>query len=156
MRELLKIYPFKRTDGLLTHLTGRPLPYRSWLKKPIPAGFVSLHFLFAAGSFNREIRFDPGIYFFGDEVLTGFRAFTLGYDLYHPHKVLGWHLYDRSSRITHWADHDGWAEAEAKSFQKLRQIYEGRGTRESRGRKATVTRGVAEYETLIGTKLIEI
>ena len=155
--DVLKIYPLKRTEGLLTHLTGRALPFRSWLKKPIPAGFLSLHFLFTTGLFNREIRFDPKIYFFGDEVLTGFRAFAGGYDLYHPHKVLGWHLYDRATRVTHWADHKGWAEAEAASFRKMRRVFEGRTSLGTIGGHSAPPhrRGIAEYERLIGTRLIE-
>ena len=40
----------------------------------------------------------------GDEVLTGARAFTKGYRLFHPHRVIGWHAYD--------APPDGWSAGE--------------------------------------------
>jgi len=150
--DLMKIYPLRRTQGLLTHLTGYRVALWRTLRAPIPADYASLHFLFAEGSFQREILFDPDIYFFGDEVFTGLRAFTHGYDLFHPHKILGWHLYDRSTRMTHWDDHANWQRAEALSFVKMRDIIQGRA-RQS-GLLADV-RSVRAYEKHIGTKLIK-
>ena len=152
MRELLKIYPLHRTSGMLTHLTGRRVALWRTLRRPIPAAFLSLHFLFAEGTIHREILFDPEIYFFGDEVLTGLRAFTHGYDLFHPHKILGWHLYDRTTRTPHWDDHSNWREAESLSFRKMRDILGGQIRR--RGFLASV-RSVRDYEKHIGTKLID-
>ena len=152
MREVLKIYPLRRTDGLLTHLTGHRVTLWRTLRSPIPAAFPSLHFLFAEGSFHRDIRMDPEIYFFGDEVFTGLRAYTHGYDLYHPHKILGWHLYDRASRTTHWDDHLDWRRAESLSFKKMRDIVSGHV--QARGILGSL-RSVRAYEEHIGTELIQ-
>jgi hypothetical protein len=151
-REVLKIYPLHRTSGLLTHLTGRRLALWRTLRAPVPAAYASLHFLFAEGSLHREILFDPEIYFFGDEVFTGLRAFTHGYDLYHPHRILGWHLYDRATRTPHWDDHAEWRLAESLSFEKMRAILSGKV--HSHGLFASV-RSVRAYEKHIGTSLIE-
>ncbi len=120
-----KTYPLARDHGVLTRLIGYPLALPHTLSAPVPAEFLSLHFVFADGAFNTAVRFDPDIYFFGDEVLTGLRAFTWGYDLFHPHAVVGWHLYDRVSRVTHWADHDRWYEQQARSLAKLREVFGG-------------------------------
>ena len=76
--------------------------------RPVPADFASLHFLLADGCFNDDVPFNPAVYFFGDEVLTSVRAFAAGYRLFHPHRVLGWHAYNRETRVTHWADHEGY------------------------------------------------
>ncbi len=151
-RELLKIYPLHRTSGMLTHLTGRRVALWRTLRAPIPAAYASLHFLFAEGNLHREISFDPDIYFFGDEIFTGLRAFTHGYDLYHPHRILGWHLYDRATRTPHWDDHSNWHEAESLSFQKMRDILTGQ--LHSGGLLASV-RTLRTYEEHIGMKLIE-
>ena len=151
-REVLKIYPLRRTSGLLTHLTGRRVALWRTLGAPIPAAYSSLHFLFAEGCLHREILFDPDIYFFGDEVLTGLRAFTHGYDLYHPHKILGWHLYDRTTRTPHWDDHAEWRHAESLSFEKMRGIVTGKV--QGNGLLGS-SRSVRAYEEYIGTKLIE-
>jgi D-serine dehydratase len=55
----------------------------------------------AEGRINRDLPFDPNCYFVGDEVATSVRAFTAGYDVYHPQIVLGWHCYDRASPSYH-------------------------------------------------------
>jgi hypothetical protein len=149
-RRVMKIYPLRRSDGLLTHLTGRPVALWRSLTRPLRADFASLHFLFAEGRFHADIPFDPSIYFFGDEVVTGLRAFTHGYDLYHPHRLLGWHLYDRATRITHWADHAGWRRAETLSFAKMRRIAAGQASR-----LLSRERSVRAYETHIGLKLCD-
>lgn len=73
---------------------------------PIPARFYSAHFAFTDGKFCEEVSHDPEYYFYGEEISITVRAFTHGYDLYHPHKVLCWHEYTRSARFKHWDDHD--------------------------------------------------
>ena len=124
-RRPYKIYPLGREQGLLTRLTSYPILGYRRLERPVPADFVSLHFLFTAGTFNRELRFDPDIYFFGDEVLTSVRAFTHGYDLFHPHVVVGWHCFERTSRIPHWNDHPQWRNQHARSLDIMRRIFRG-------------------------------
>jgi len=150
MREVLKIYPLRRTDGLLTHLTSYRVTLWRTLRAPIPAAFLSLHFMLAEGGFHREIRMDPEIYFFGDEVFTGLRAYTHGYDLYHPHKILGWHLYDRVTRVTHWDDHENWRRAESLSFEKMHAIV----SRQVGTSLLGSLRSVGDYEEHIGTQLV--
>ena len=75
------------------------------LAKPIPARFYSAHFTFARGTFCQEVKHDPFLYFHGEEITIAVRAFTHGYDLFHPHKVIVWHEYTRSYRRKHWDDH---------------------------------------------------
>lgn len=69
--------------------------------------------------------FDPEVYFFADEVAVALRAYTHGYDPFHPHVVLGWHLYDRQTRGTHWADHPDWQKRNQVSVDRLRQLFAG-------------------------------
>jgi hypothetical protein len=118
-----KIYPKGYEQGLLIHLTSHPV--RNWteLKSPVPARFASGHFIFAAGDFNHSVRMDPGLYFTGDEVAISLRAHTHGYDLFHPHMVIGWHCYDRTSRIPHWIDHSKWWQRHEVSLSRLRRLF---------------------------------
>jgi hypothetical protein len=127
MRKPLKIYPLGRQEGVLTKLTSYPMVSWRRLQAPVLANFVSLHFLFTAGRFNADVPFDPSIYFFGDEVATGLRAFTWGYELLHPHRVLGWHAYDRASRVPHWDDHGDWHRRHRESLRRLRWLFSGDG-----------------------------
>ena len=145
----LKMYAFKREYGILTHLTSRPLPFWNWLKKPIQAEFISLHFIFTEGKFNTEVKMDSDIYFFGDEVLVSLKSFTAGYDLFHPHIILGWHLYDRETRVTHWTDHDSWMDKNRFSYQKLTNIFTGK---DSIG--LGNVRTLSDYEEFLGFKLL--
>ena len=149
---VLEMAPLEREDGMLYLLTSHRVAEWRQLRAPFPARFVSLHFLFADGSFNQEIPFDPAIYFFADEVAISLRAYTAGYDLYHPHRILGWHLYSRrSTRVTHWADHPGWRLQQDASCARLRELFSG-ALRGHYGIGAART--LADYERHIGTGLL--
>jgi Glycosyltransferase (GlcNAc) len=143
-----KIYPLQREQGVLTRLTSYPIPCWTRLNEPVVADFVSLHFLFAEGAFNEAVVFDPDIYFFGDELVIGLRAYLAGYDLFHPHRIVGWHCYDRGSRVGHWEDHSRWAEQHQKSLRKIRRLFlDGRGRRNGE-------RTVSDYEDHIMLPLV--
>ncbi|WP_420752764.1 GlcNAc-transferase family protein [Rhodococcus sp. O3] len=123
----LRIYPYLRDRGVLTRLRGAAMVGFPDLVAPAPADFASLHFLLTDGGYNEEVRFDPGVYFFGDEVLTSVRAFAAGYRLFHPHRVIGWHAYERDTRRTHWSDHGGYDERQERSLEALRRYLTGDG-----------------------------
>ncbi|BCX41985.1 GlcNAc-transferase family protein [Stenotrophomonas pavanii] len=71
---------------------------------PMRARFLSGGFIFADGSIVTEVTNDPGHFFATEEIIMSVRAYTSGYDFFHPHKVLLWHYYnDKTVRI--WDDH---------------------------------------------------
>jgi hypothetical protein len=101
------------------------------LKKPVRARFVSGHFFFTLGSHCEDYKYDPDIYFAGDEISLSIRSFTLGYDLFHPHRGVIWHEYTRKGRPKHWDDHTmvnkaliekPWNERDAVSKRRLRKL----------------------------------
>lgn len=146
-----KIYPMAREGGLLTRLTSFPIPYWKTLRSPIEADFLSLHFIFTRGDFNHDVPLDPEVYFFGDEVLLSARAYTKGYDLFHPHIVLGWHCFERATRVGHWADHVEWREQHRRSLARIKGVLGGQcGGRYELGTERTL----AQYEEQIMCKLI--
>jgi len=134
----------ERYQGMAFKVAGHSV--RDWrrLTSPIAAGYVSLHLLFAEGSFNEKVPFDPRIYFFADEIAIAVRAYTYGYDLFHPHLVLGWHLYERRTRTTHWADHPDWEARNQASLRRLRQLFAGALTGEY---ALGPVRTISEYES---------
>lgn len=73
--------------------------------KPMKARFYSGHFTFADGSFATEVQHDPEYFFHGEEISIAARAYTHGYDLYHPTTVIAWHEYTRKGRVKIWDDH---------------------------------------------------
>lgn len=84
-----------------------PASIDNWkeLNAPVPSRFYSAHFCFTSGSFCKEVPHDPEYYFHGEEISIAVRAFTHGYDLFHPHRIIAWHEYTRKGRTKHWDDH---------------------------------------------------
>lgn len=97
---------------------------------PIPARAVSGHYIFTIGQFAEEHRYDPHTYFFGEELSLSVRLFTMGYDLFHPHKMYiyhryGWEIEDENGQkknlIKHW--HENYLSArEYGWFRRLRKL----------------------------------
>jgi len=109
----------------------RPRVIPDWptLERPLRARFLSAHFLFTLGNFIDEVRYDPDLYFHGEEIMLAIRAFTCGYALLHPSEHILWHEYTRAYRIKHWDDHVQargvaleWHERDAVSREKVRQF----------------------------------
>ena len=101
-----------------------PAGMDSSITEPIPARFYSAHFAFANGCFVKEVPHDPELYFHGEEISIAVRAYTWGYDLFHPHKIIVWHEYTRANRIKHWDDHSKWWETNTVSHLRNRTLFE--------------------------------
>lgn len=89
---------------------------------PVPARFYSAHFAFADGCFSQEVMHDPEFYFHGEEISIAVRAFTHGYDLFHPNEIITWHEYTRKNRTKHWDDHYNWTKSNTKSHKRNRML----------------------------------
>jgi hypothetical protein len=100
--------------------------------RPQPARFISAHFFFTTGGFVRDVPYDPDLYFIGEEITLTVRAFTHGYDLFHPTEAIVWHEYTREHRgHKHWTDHlldNGvplaWYERDRASLEKVRRFLD--------------------------------
>jgi hypothetical protein len=109
------------------------IPRYNTLSKPIRARFVSGHFFFVRGDHCKEYKYDPDMYFAGDEITLSARCYTLGYDLYHPHVNVIYHHYGRKNLPKHWVDHNeknkiiygiekSWGQRDAYSKKRIRQL----------------------------------
>lgn len=116
---------------------------------PVPGSYVSGHFIFAAGEFVRRVPYDPEFYFFGEEVSLSARAFTHGFDVFHPRRAVVWHRYGRQTERRHWDDHPTWTAEQRRSLDKWARLFaeapfiadaDGLGTR----------RSLAEFERWTG------
>jgi hypothetical protein len=112
----------------------RPLAIPGWqsLHRPLRARFLSAGFLFAHGTFVREVPYDPELYFLGEEAAMTLRAFTHGYDLFHPCETIVWHDYVRKDGVKHWDDHTeanhigtAWSERDLQSKNKIKRLLSG-------------------------------
>ena len=141
------------TDDGIPHM--KPMAIANWqnLKRPVRARFLSAGFLFAQGTFVEEIGYDPELYFLGEEAAMTLRAFTSGYDLFHPHETIVWHDYGRPAAPKHWGDHtedkagQAWHELDSKSKHKVRLLIAGQAV-DSYGLGSV--RSLQEYEAYAG------
>jgi hypothetical protein len=122
------------TDQGIPKLKPLPILDPSTRKSPMAARFLAAGFLFAPGTFVEEVPYDPELYFFGEEISMTLRAFTSGYDLFHPIENVAWHDYVRAYAIRHWEDHASeettsiakssfaWSDLDGFSQKKVRQL----------------------------------
>ena len=99
------------------------IPNWEQLTEPIPSRFYSAHFCFTVGEFSKEVQHDPEYYFHGEEISIAARAYTHGYDLFHPHKVVIWHEYTRKGRTKQWDDDKKWVDRNNKCHLKNRKLF---------------------------------
>jgi hypothetical protein len=93
------------------------------LDRPVTARFYSAHFCFTLGSFAREVQHNPEYYFHGEEISIAARAYTWGYDLFHPHRVVIWHEYTRKGRTKQWDDDKKWGDKNSHSHLTNRKLF---------------------------------
>jgi glycosyltransferase involved in cell wall biosynthesis len=133
----------------------RPSSMPDWQNQPgpFPSRFLSGHFIFTLGKFNKEVPYDPDFYFHGEETSLAVRAFTHGYDLFSPHKLIAWHEYSREGSARHWDDHSTWNDKDKKSYARFRALFDmGNSTEDITGFGFGKVRTLQDYENYSGLK----
>ena len=93
------------------------------IDEPLMGRFYSAHFAFTLGSFSKEVAHDPNYYFHGEEINIAVRAFTHGYDIFYPHKVVCWHEYTRKGRSKQWDDDKKWVDRNNVCHSRNRKLF---------------------------------
>jgi len=99
------------------------IPNWKELTEPVPSRFYSAHYCFTLGEFSYEVQHNPEYYFHGEEISIAARAYTWGYDLFHPHKTLIWHEYTRKGRTKQWDDDKEWVRKHVHSHLTNRKLF---------------------------------
>jgi hypothetical protein len=140
-------------DGI-PQLRPAQFPRRHDRSRPMRARFLSAGFLFAPGHFVQEVPYDPELYFLGEESSMTVRAFTHGYDLFHPAQTIVWHDYIRADAKRHWGDHTEsnqaakpWSDLDQSSRQKVQRLLLDQPVA---GFGLGSVRTLAEYEAFAG------
>jgi len=110
-------------EGAVFFLPAAIDNFNDWAE-PIPARFYSAHFCFTLGQFCLEVPHDPNYYFHGEEISIAVRAYTWGYDLFHPHKIVAWHEYTRKGRRKQWDDDNKWVTRNLECHKRNRKLFE--------------------------------
>lgn len=102
-----------------------PQTMRGWKERtsPMRGRYLSAHFVFTLGKICEECPYDPEYYFHGEEISMAVRAFTHGYDIFYPHKIIAWHEYTRKGRTKQWDDDPKWGEKNNRCHEKNRQLF---------------------------------
>jgi hypothetical protein len=99
------------------------IPNWEKMTAPVTSRFYSGHFAFTLGIFSKEVQHNPAYYFHGEEISIAARAFTHGYDMYHPHRVLVWHEYTRKGRVKQWDVDKSWATKNSLCHRLNRKLF---------------------------------
>ncbi len=159
-RKLIGDTPTRLEGNGLEHtdiLSLRAIGDLSKCSTPQPGAFVAAGFIFAKGSIIEDIPYDPNIYFTGEEVLFAARAWTRGWDIYHPHRSVCWHFYNTGKkRVVHWEDHKNWWMQNKVSESRFRQILGMETATEDFGIYGLGNvRSLPEYEAIAGVSFKE-
>jgi len=143
-------------DGVVFFSPGS-IPNFEDLKTPIPARFYSAHFCFTLGVFCEEVQHDPEYYFHGEEITIGVRAYTKGYDIFHPHKIVAYHEFSRDYRPDkHWDTYSNWGNHNEHTFKCMRELLgiDGEGKEKDRYGKYGLgkERTVQDWEEYAGVQ----
>ncbi|TKC89369.1 hypothetical protein FAZ69_10500 [Trinickia terrae] len=142
---IMRFYRFDEAGAVICR--SGPVPNFEKCERPVPARFYSAHFAFADGHFVEEIPHDPSFFFHGEEISIAARAFTRGYDLYHPHRLVAWHEYKRKNCPKMWNDHT----PEAKERGEIPQDWIALNDRANQRNRALLGMNVnIEAETELG------
>lgn len=90
---------------------------------PIPSRFFSGHFCFSLGKFCKEVPYNPNYYFHGEEINMAVRAYTHGYELFTPHRIVAFHEYTRQNRRKVWDDDNTWSNKNNESHLINRALF---------------------------------
>ncbi|WP_431224265.1 GlcNAc-transferase family protein [Serratia sp. L9] len=96
------------TEEGIVRLTSTPFDANA----PRRCGYLAAGFVFADGHFVTRVPNDPQIFFMGEEIAMAARAWTHGYDIWSPHRILLWHFYMRNTHPKVWGDHSNEAKEE--------------------------------------------
>lgn len=99
--------------------------------EPVPGDWLAAGFVFTFGDWIKEVPYDDGQYFSGEEDALLIRSYTQGWDTFVPPKNVVFHDYNDNRmqsetkvRPLHWEDH----EEIDNGFDILRALHKGVGT----------------------------
>ena len=104
--------------------------------KPVLGCHIAGGFIFTSAEFIQEVPYDPFLYFHGEEQSLSIRAYTRGWDIYHPNYIPLFHLYKKinEDHLTHhWHKSVegqrsiGSAYLRARAIKRINRLFYGDG-----------------------------
>jgi hypothetical protein len=110
-----------------TNATLRFKAEHVFTRKPVAGCHLAGGFVFTAGHFVEEVPYDPRLYFHGEEQSLSVRAYTNGWDIFHPPHIPLFHLYkmpNTEHHTHHW--HPQWEKLRDFKFTQLTELAKSR------------------------------
>lgn len=107
---------------------------------PVLGCHVAAGFIFTSSTFVEEVPYDPFLYFHGEEQSLAIRAYTRGWDIYHPNVIPLYHYYKKSDTAYtthHWHENIESQRAlsaghlKARATKRITRLFYGDGMQES-------------------------
>ncbi len=98
-----------------------------FVREPVLGSHVAGGFIFTLGYFVDEIPYDPHLYFHGEEQNLSIRAYTHGWDIFHPPHIPLYHLYkspNTEHKNHHW--HPDWEKERDFQWMSLKTASDQR------------------------------
>jgi len=98
-----------------------------FVREPVMGCHIAAGFVFTLGRFVDEVPYDPHLYFHGEEQNLAIRAYTHGWDIFHPPHIPLFHLYkmpNTDHRAHHW--HPEWDKQRDYKWTELSELAKQR------------------------------
>ena len=92
------------------------------LSTPLEGNLIAGGFILAPSNFCIEVPYDPQIYFKGEEVSLAVRAWTSGWNIFHPSQIMLYHYYTRKNVTKHWDDNTSWLHLNNISLDRIKTL----------------------------------
>lgn len=134
------------------------------MNQPLRGVLLAGGFIFCSSRFLHEVRYDPQLYFTGEEIALSIRAWTWGWDAFTPHQCLIYHQSDRRGVARHWDDNPDWWQRHLFATERVKhllgikfsprpEVRFGIGMLEPYG--LGPIRNIAEFERFVGVSMKE-
>ncbi len=144
---ICNVYAFKNGQTQNRPKTPHDINTRT---KPYRAVHVAAGFIFGPGSIITDVPYDPEFYFSGEETALMIRLFTSGYNIFHPHKTIIYHYYERKGASKHWDDDPNWGSYSIRANERLNCLL-GRNNDFNLGKYGLGTeRSIEEFQNYSG------
>jgi len=123
----LVLRPHPETELTSDNATLRFRAEHLFVREPVMGGHIAGGFVFTLGRFVHEIPYDPYLYFHGEEQNLAIRAFTHGWDIFHPPHIPLFHLYkmpNTDHQTHHW--HPSWEQQRDYTWTQLSEFAKQR------------------------------
>lgn len=91
---------------------------------PVQGNLLAGGFILAPSNFCLEVPYDPQLYFKGEEISLAVRAWTHGWNIYHPSQIMLYHYYTRKGVSKHWDDNTEWVTMNKLSLDRIKTLLD--------------------------------